>query len=62
MRERVLQYIRAQLGEASTWRGLVVVATALGARLSPDQVDAVVVVGLGLSGLIGVMLPDRVRS
>lgn len=62
MRKRVLKYIRAQLGEASTWRGLVVVATALGARLSPDQADAVVVVGLGLSGLIGVILPDRVRG
>ena len=38
-----------------------VIATAFGMHLSPDQADAVVAVGLGLSGLLGVMLPDRVR-
>lgn len=61
MRKRLVTYIRRQLDEASTWRGLVVIATAFGMHLSPDQADAVVAVGLGLSGLLGVMLPDRVR-
>lgn len=50
--------MRDQLGialsEASTWRGLVLIATALGVRLEPEQIDAIVAAGLALSGLIGV--------
>jgi hypothetical protein len=42
------------LGEASTWRGLVLIVTALGIRLDPDQIDAIVAAGLALHGLIGV--------
>ena len=42
------------LSEASTWRGMVLIATALGVRLDPDQIDAIVAAGLALSGLIGV--------
>lgn len=61
MRRKLLGYLRDRLTEASTWRGLVVIATALGAHLSPDQAEAIVVVGLGVSGLIGAALPDGAR-
>ena len=54
----VVPYILARLREASTWRGLVLLATAVGAHLSEAQVDAVVQFGLALAGLIGVVLPD----
>jgi hypothetical protein len=54
-------YLQQQLQEASTWRGMVVIATALGMQIAPDKVDAIVAAGLGLSGLLGAMLPDRVR-
>lgn len=42
------------LGEASTWRGLVFILTALGVSLDPAQVDAIVAAGLAVHGLIGV--------
>ena len=42
------------LGEASTWRGLVFIVTALGLRLEPEQQDAIVAAGLAIAGLIGV--------
>ena len=58
MRRKLLNYLRERAGEASTWRGLVVIATALGAHLSPEQAEAIVVAGLGVSGLIGAVLPD----
>ena len=58
---RVVGYLQQQLQEASTWRGMVVIATALGMQIAPDKVDAIVAAGLGLSGLLGAMLPDRVR-
>lgn len=42
------------LREASTWRGLVFLATALGLRLEPEQEEAIVATGLAIAGLIGV--------
>lgn len=55
---RVVAYAIARLSEASTWRGLVLVATACGAVLSPDQQEAIVTVGLLVAGLLGALLPD----
>lgn len=42
------------LREASTWRGLVLLATAAGLQLDPEQEDAIVAAGLAIAGLIGV--------
>lgn len=50
-------YLLARLQEPSTWRGLVLIATALGAVLSPDQQEAIVSGGLLLAGLVGAALP-----
>lgn len=57
-----MQYFLNRLREASTWRGLVLVVTALGVQLTPDQVSTVVAVGLALSGLIGAFFPDSESS
>lgn len=56
--ERVIAYVMARLQEASTWRGIVLVATACGAALSPEQQEAIVTVGLLVAGLLGALLPD----
>lgn len=45
--------------EASTWRGLVAVITALGVTLNPEQIAAIVSAGMGLAGLIGVFTADK---
>lgn len=55
---QVAAYALARLREASTWRGLVLVATACGAVLSPEQQEAIVTAGLLLAGLLGALLPD----
>lgn len=52
-------YILARLQEPSTWRGLVLIASALGAALSPDQQEAIVTGGLLLAGIIGAAVPDK---
>jgi hypothetical protein len=52
-------YILARLREASTYRGLVLILTALGVKLSPDESEAITIVGLALSGLLGVTLTDN---
>lgn len=51
-------YLIARLKEPSTWRGLVLIATACGAVLSPDQREAIVTGGLLVVGLIGAAIAD----
>ncbi len=50
-----------QLREASTWRGLVYLLTAVGISLTPAQMEAIVAAGLAIAGLISVFLPDEVK-
>ena len=52
-------YLISRALEPSTWRGLVLIASALGAALSPDQKEAIVTGGLLLAGLIGAAVPDK---
>lgn len=53
-----MAYLLERLQEASTWRGLVLVATACGAILSPEQQEAIITVGLLITGLIGSLTKD----
>lgn len=55
----VLKFIVARLSEASTVRGLLMLLTAAGVALRPESIDAIVTFGVGLSGLLGIVLPDR---
>ncbi len=52
-------YIIARLQEPSTWRGLVLAITGLGAAINPDLREAIVTLGLLVAGLIGAALPDK---
>lgn len=51
-------YTLARLQEPSTWRGLILVITGLGAAVNPDLREAIVTLGLFAAGLIGAALPD----
>lgn len=51
-------YILARLKERTTWLGLIAIATAFGLRLSPEQVQAIVTIGLGLAGILHAATPD----
>lgn len=53
------EYLLARLSEASTWRGIIMLATAAGVVFSPEQVEAVVAAGLALAGLVGAFSPDK---
>jgi hypothetical protein len=50
-------YLLARLKEASTWRGLVYLLTALGVTVSPALAEAIIAAGMALAGVIGVVLP-----
>ena len=54
----IISYIKARLVEPTTWRGIVLIITAAGAKLNPEQTEAIIGAGLALAGLLGVFLPD----
>lgn len=54
MKPTILETILDRLSEQSTWRGLILLATALGLRLSPDHWEAILTTGLSIVGLINV--------
>lgn len=59
-RARVLvRYMLARLQEPSTWRGIVLVATACGIGIDGEQAEAITALGLAAAGLVGAAFPDR---
>ena len=49
-----MNYILARLKEASTWRGVFALLTAVGIKLHPELQEAILATGLALIGLINV--------
>ena len=56
---RVLHYIKRQMTEPSTWRGVALLASVAGAKMKPDHIEAFVLIGLAVSGFIGAFWPDK---
>lgn len=53
-----LKFVLARLSEASTWKGIFLILTAAGVTLKPELQAAITAVGLSLTGLVGVVVPD----
>jgi hypothetical protein len=51
-------YILDRAKEPSTWRGLVLLLTAVGVPIAPAMAEAIIAAGLAVAGLIGVATPD----
>lgn len=54
-----MSYLLERLSENSTWRGLVMLATALGVQLDPAQSNAIIALGLAVVGLINVLRKQK---
>ena len=52
-------YVIERLKEPSTWRGFILLLTALGVPIAPAVADVIISVGLAVAGLIGVATPDK---
>lgn len=57
-----MKFILARLSEATTWKGLFLILTAVGVTLRPELQAAITSVGLALTGLVGVVVPDVVTA
>ena len=53
------QYLLERGKEASTWRGLIALLTAIGVALTPEQGEAIIALGLAVIGAIGVFTADK---
>ena len=49
-----MNFVLERAQEPSTWRGIVLLATALGVSISPELGEAIVSAGLAAAGLIAV--------
>jgi hypothetical protein len=57
-----MEYLKKRLQEASTWRGIVIFMTGMGVYLTPEQQEAIIVVGLMVAGAIGFLFPDKKKG
>ena len=51
-------YVVNRAKEASTWRGIIMLLTAVGMKITPEMADAIISVGIAVAGLVGMLLPD----
>jgi len=49
---KIVNILLERLSENSTWRGIVLIATAVGGKLEPELQESIIVAGLGIVGLI----------
>jgi hypothetical protein len=52
---KIVNIVIERLSENSTWRGVILVVTALGLRLEPELQNQIVAAGLSLVGLINII-------
>ena len=52
-------YILARIKEVFTWRGIILVLTAVGVPVAPALADSIISAGLAIAGLIGAFAPDK---
>lgn len=55
----MLKFITDRAKERSTWIGLTALLSAVGVSLAPEQVEAIAVTGIAVSGLIAAFTKDK---
>jgi hypothetical protein len=58
---RVYVYLLDRMSEPSTLRGIVMALTSIGVWASPKNLEAILTIGMLVVGLLGALLPDRIR-
>ena len=54
MTMKAILFALDRLSENSTWRGLILVAIALGVKIEPELQNQIIAAGLGLVGTINI--------
>lgn len=53
------KYVIERLSEPSTWRGIVLLVTAMGVPVNPELMEPIIATGLAITGVIGVISKDK---
>lgn len=56
---KILNVILDHLSQNSTWRGLLLIATAVGVKLNPELQTQIITTGLSAVGLINVIRKSK---
>ncbi len=56
---KILDYILDRLDESSTWRGIIMLATAIGVKLDGEQTNTIIAAGLSLVALINIFRKQK---
>lgn len=59
MGAKIVNYFLARLKEPSTWRGIVLLISALGVAMKPELAEAIIALGLALAGGVAAVSPDK---
>ena len=63
MRSIMKEFLLARLREPSSWRAAIWVATSFGlVAFKGEQAEAIIALGMALSGAVGMATPDKLRS
>lgn len=57
-----MNYILQRLAEPSTWRGLLMIGTALGIKTNPELSEPIITIGLSAVGLINVLRKEQPKA
>lgn len=52
---KAVSFLADRLRERSTWMGLTALASAFGLAITPEAAEAIIAVGSGVAGLIGIL-------
>ena len=58
---RIRDFLLAQLTDGTTWRGITLLATGLGAQVEPAYAESIVIGGLTLAGVLGIIWPPSTK-
>ena len=51
---KIMEYALARLSENSTWRGIILLLTAVGVTVNTEQAEHIIAAGLAVIGVINV--------
>lgn len=52
------RYLLDRAREPSTWRGLILILSAAGTQVSPNQAESIIAAGIALAGIVGAFVAD----
>jgi hypothetical protein len=56
--KKTFHFVIARLSEASTWRGIILLISGMGAAIDNTLALQIISVGVSAAGLVGMVFPD----